>query len=85
MNGEDRPPIRVLVQDVREALTALAASGTMRPAGMVAHVLRTRVRRAGDLQLATLVAALAEVGDRPSPGAVLRACAVVDRLAALTP
>lgn len=85
MNGEDRTPIQALVQDVREALTALAASGTMRPAGMVAHVLRTRVRRAGELQLATLAAALAEVGDRPSPGAVLRACAVVDRLAALTP
>ncbi len=84
-NGEDRTPIRVLVQDVREALTALAASGAMQPTGMVAHVLRTRVRRAGDLQLATLVAALAEVGDRPSPGAVLRACAVVDRVAALTP
>ena len=84
-NGEDRTPIRVLVQDVREALTALAASGTMRPAGMVAHVLRTRVRRAGELQLATLAAALAEVGDRPSPGAVLRAWALVDRLAALTP
>ena len=84
-NGEDRTPIRVLVQDVREALTALAASGAMRPTGMVAHVLRTRVRRAGDLQLATLAAALAEVGDRPSPGAVLRACAVVDRLDALTP
>ena len=85
MNGEDRTPIQALVQDVREALTALAASGTMRPAGMVAHVLRTRVRRAGELQLATLAAALAEVGDRPSPGAVLRACAVVDRVAALTP
>jgi len=25
------------------------------------------------------------VADRPSPGAVLRACAVVDRLDALTP
>ena len=84
-NGEDRTPIRVLVQDVREALTALAASGTMRPAGMVAHVLRMRVRRAGELQLATLAAALAEVGDRPSPSAVLRAWALVDRLAALTP
>ena len=70
---------------MREALTALAAAGAMQPTGMVAHVLRTRVRRAGDLQLATLAAALAEVGDRPSPGAVLRACAVVDRLAALTP
>ena len=85
MNGEDRTPIQALVQDVREALTALAASGTMRPAGMVAHVLRTRVRRAGELQLATLAAALAEVGDRPSPSAVLRAWALVDRLAALTP
>ena len=84
-NGEDRTPIRVLVQDVRGALTALAASGTMRPTGMVAHVLRMRVRRADDLQLTTLAAALAEVGDRPSPGAVLRACAVVDRLDALTP
>ena len=84
MNGEDRTPIQALVQDVREALTALAASGTMRPAGMVAHVLRTRVRRAGELQLATLAAALAEVGDRPSPSAVLRAWALVDRLAALT-
>ena len=84
-NEEDRTPIRVLVHDVRGALTALAASGTMRPTGMVAHVLRTRVRRAGDLQLTTLAAALAEVGDRPSPGAVLRACAVVDRLDALTP
>ena len=85
MNGEDRTPIQALVQDVREALTALAASGTMRPTGMVAHVLRTRVRRAGELQLATLAAALAEVGDRPSPSAVLRAWALVDRLAALTP
>ena len=84
-NGEDRTPIRVLVQDVREALTALAASGAMQPTGMVAHVLRMRVRRAGELQLATLAAALAEVGDRPSPSAVLRAWALVDRLAALTP
>jgi len=84
-NGEDRTPIRVLVQDVREALTALAASGAMQPTGMVAHVLRMRARRADDLQLTTLAAALAEVADRPSPGAVLRACAVVDRLDALTP
>jgi len=28
---------------------------------------------------------VAEGGARPSPGAVLRACAVVDRLDALTP
>ena len=84
-NEEDRTPIRVLVHDVRGALTALAASGTMRPTGMVAHVLRMRARRADDLQLTTLAAALAEVADRPSPGAVLRACAVVDRLDALTP
>lgn len=84
-NREDRMPIRALVQDVREALTALAASGTTRPTSTVAHVLRARVRRAGELQLATLAAALAEVGDRPSPSAVLRAWALVDRLGALTP
>ena len=84
-NGTDPLPIRALVRDVHDALTALAASGTMRPTGMVTHVLRTRVRTAGDLQLTTLAAALAEVGDRPSPCAVLRACAVVDRLEALAP
>ena len=39
---------------------------------------------AGDLQLTTLAAVLTEVDDRPSPGAVLRACAVIDRLDALT-
>ena len=84
-NGADRTPIRALAQDVHEALTALAASGTMRPTGMVAHVLRTRARMADDLQLTTLTALLAEVDDRPSPGALLRACAVVDRLEALAP
>ena len=47
-------------------------------------MLRTRARMADDLQLTTLAAALAEVDNRPSPGAVLRACAVVDRLDALT-
>ena len=83
-NGADRTPIRALAQDVHEALTVLAASGTMRPTGMVAHVLRTRARMADDLQLTTLTALLAEVDDRPSPGALLRACAVVDRLDALT-
>ena len=84
-NREDRMPIRALVQDVREALTALAASGTTRPTSTVAHVLRARVRMAGDLQLTTLAAVLTEVDDRPSPGAVLRACAVIDRLEALAP
>ena len=84
-NGTDPLPIRALVRDAHDALTALAASGTMRPTGMVTHVLRTRVRTAGDLQLTTLAAALAEVGDWPSPCAVLRACAVVDRLEALAP
>ena len=83
-NREDRMPIRALVQDVREALTALAASGTTRPTSTVAHVLRARLRMAGDLQLTTLAAVLTEVDDRPSPGAVLRACAVIDRLNALT-
>ena len=83
-NREDRMPIRALVQDVREALTALAASGTTRPTSTVAHVLRARVRMAGDLQLTTLAAVLTEVDDRPSPGAVLRTCAVIDRLDALT-
>ena len=84
-NRGDRMPIRALVQDVREALTALAASGTTRPTSTVAHVLRARVRMAGDLQLTTLAAVLTEVDDRPSPGAVLRACAVIDRLEALAP
>ena len=83
-NRTGRTPMRALAQDVHEALTALAASGTTRPTGMVAHVLRTRARMADDLQLTTLAAALAEVDNRPSPGAVLRACAVVDRLDALT-
>jgi len=83
-NREDRMPIRALVQDVREALTALAASGTTRPTSTVAHVLRARARMAGDLQLTTPAAVRTEVDDRPSPGAVLRACAVIDRLDALT-
>ena len=83
-NRGDRMPIRALVQDVREALTALAASGTTRPTSTVAHVLRARARMAGDLQLTTLAAVLTEVDDRPSPGAVLRACAVIDRIDALT-
>ncbi|EHM95592.1 hypothetical protein HMPREF0975_00357, partial [Actinomyces sp. oral taxon 849 str. F0330] len=83
-NGTGRTPMRALALDVHEALTALAASGTTRPTGMVAHVLRTRARMADDLQLTTLAAVLAEVDNRPSPGAVLRACAVVDRLDALT-
>mgnify|MGYP000851484811 FL=1 len=80
----DRSPMQVLAQDVHEALTALAASGTMRPTGMVSHVLRTRARLADDLQLTTLAAALNELDSRPSPGAVLLACAVVDRIDALT-
>ncbi len=83
-NGTGRTPMRALALDVHEALTALAASGTTRPTGMVAHVLHTRARMADDLQLTTLAAVLAEVENRPSPGAVLRACAVVDRLDALT-
>ena len=83
-NRTDQTPMRALAQDVHEALTALAASGTTCPTGMVAHVLRTRARMADDLQLTTLAAALAEVDNRPSPGAVLRACAVVDRLDSLT-
>ena len=82
-DGTDRTLMEALAQDVHEALTALAASGTMRPTGMVAHVLRTRARAAGDLQLTTLGKALLKVIDQPSPGAVLRACAVVDRVQAL--
>ena len=39
---------------------------------------------ADDSALSRFEAALAEVDNRPSPGAVLRACAVVDRLDALT-
>ena len=76
-------PIEALCADVHEALTALAASGALRAEGMTAHVLATRARAARDLQLQTLAAALAEVEERPGPRAVLRACAVVDRVRAL--
>ena len=76
-------PIEALCADVHEALTALAASGALRAEGMTAHVLATRARAARDLQLQTLAAALAEVEERPGPWAVLRACAVVDRVRAL--
>ena len=61
----------------------LAASGALRAEGTTAHVLATRARAARDLQLQTLAAALTEVEQRPGPGAVLRACAVVDRVRAL--
>ncbi|PZU33778.1 MAG: hypothetical protein DI576_06315 [Actinomyces sp.] len=76
-------PIEALCADVHEALTALAASGALRAEGMTAYVLATRARAARDLQLQTLAAALAEVEERPGPRAVLRACAVVDRVRAL--
>lgn len=76
-------PIESLCTDVHEALTALAASGALRAEGTIAHVLATRTRAARDLQLQTLAAALTEVEQRPGPGAVLRACAVVDRVRAL--
>ena len=46
-------------------------------------MLTTRARAADQMQLTTLAAALEEVIARPGPAAVLRACAVVDRVRAL--
>ena len=76
--------IESLCEDLHEALTALAASGVLRAQGRTAHVLTSRTRRARELQLETLAAALTRVEDEPGPQAILRACAVVDRIRALT-
>ena len=76
--------IESLCEDLREALTALAASGALRAQGRTAHVLTSRARRARELQLETLAAALTRVEEEPGPQAILRACAVVDRIRALT-
>ncbi|WP_315071491.1 hypothetical protein [Actinomyces massiliensis] len=76
--------IESLCEDLREALTALAASGALRAQGRTAHVLTSRARWARELQLETLAAALTRVEDEPGPQAILRACAVVDRIRALT-
>ena len=79
--------IESLCEDLHEALTTMAASGALHTEGMVgwtAHVLTSRARRARELQLETLAAALARVEDEPGPRAILRACAVVDRIRALT-
>ena len=73
-----------MCEDLHEALTALAASGALRAQGRTAHVLTSRARRARELQLETLAAALTRVEDEPGPQAILRACAVVDRIRALT-
>ena len=81
--GRERGPIETLCADAREALADLAASGAPAPEGMTAHVLTTRARAADQMQLTTLAAALEEVIARPGPAAVLRACAVVDRVRAL--
>ena len=81
--GRERGPVETLCADVREALTNLAASGALTPEGMTAHVLTTRARAARQMQLTTLAAALEEVVARPGAAAVLRACAVVDRVRAL--
>ena len=76
--------IESLCEDLHEALTALAASGALRAQGRTALVLTSRARRARELQLETLAAALTRVEDEPGPQAILRACAVVDRIRALT-
>ena len=81
--GRELGPIEALCADAREALADLAASGAPAPEGMTAHVLTTRARAADQMQLTTLAAALEEVIARPGPAAVLRACAVVDRVRAL--
>ena len=78
------PVVESLCRDAHEALTALAASGgDLRPEGMTAHVLTTRARTARELRLQTLAAALDGTGEDAGPRAVLRACAVVDRVRAL--
>ena len=76
-------PVQALCADVRETLTALATSGAPRAQGAGAHVLVTRARTARGLQLQTLAAALDEVEAGCSPQALLRACALVDRVRAL--
>ena len=79
--------IESLCEDLHEALTTMAASGALHTEGMVgwtAHVLTSRARRARELQLETLAAALTRVEEEPGPQAILRACAVVDRIRALT-
>ena len=81
--GRELGPVEALCADAREALADLAASGAPAPEGMTAHVLTTRARAADQMQLTTLAAALEEVIARPGPAAVLRACAVVDRVRAL--
>ena len=81
--GRELGPVEALCADAREALADLAASGAPAPEGMTAHVLTTRARAADQMQLTTLAAALEEVTARPGPAAVLRACAVVDRVRAL--
>ena len=81
--GRERGPVEALCADALEALADLAASGAPAPEGMTAHVLTTRARAADQMQLTTLAAALEEVIARPGPAAVLRACAVVDRVRAL--
>lgn len=81
--GRERGPVEALCADALEALADLAASGAPAPEGMTAHVLATRARAAHQMQLTTLAAALEEVTARPGAAAVLRACAVVDRVRAL--
>ena len=81
--GRERGPVEALCADALEALADLAASGATAPEGMTAHVLTTRARAADQMQLTTLAAALEEVTARPGAAAVLRACAVVDRVRAL--
>ena len=81
--GRERGPVETLCADALEALTDLAASGAPAPEGMTAHVLTTRARAADQMQLTTLAAALEEVTARPGAAAVLRACAVVERVRAL--
>ena len=81
--GRERGPVEALCADALEALADLAASGAPAPEGMTAHVLTTRARAADQMQLTTLAAALEEVTARPGPAAVLRACAVVERVRAL--
>ena len=82
-----RSPLDSLCADVREVLTALAATGAAQPSVRHAQTLADRSRRARDLGLLVLADSLDRVIDdsvgRVKPADVLRAVVVVDRVEAL--
>ncbi len=73
--------------DIREVLTALAATGAAQPSGRHAQTLADRSRRARDLGLLVLADSLDRLVNHPEggvePADVLRAPVVADRVEAL--